>query len=677
MKNLSLFVSMLLCALGASSKNIASHPPLKKQLAITYTDTAYIKLPSDITGNWFKTDGSRQWILGLYAEKAIYQSKAWDYAGIGVKGSTISVSLKNGSEKKVLLLNAVKTGELIIAGDKAGRLTNAPSLKKQADKNDAGFTSVIYKSGMAIYSGYIKGYSASKGFKTGEVITSNTITGQQENYVFNVNTDGTFSVELPLAFAREGIINLPFFYANIYLEPGKRVFQEFDISGSSMRFFFMGDNAAVNTGLVNTVPLMGDDFDKIFKDIANFTPQQYQTYFFNIRDKKLALLDSLLKTNDLNKKSYALTKMGVIYNTAYTLLLYNSYKNQAYHKLNNIPFTSRKPLVAPLKLDSAYLSALRYVKVNDPLAVVSFAYSGFINQLKNTDVLLPLFNQASATVYMDALHKKKTLSNDEKEVLSNLKVVLRSDTNMAITMPTPIYTQLVTGKENHYKPAREKFIRKRRAQILQNIWGTNMSFDLDVMDAQDVCNEITEQFIPLTAAQLAAIKPRYSHVIVYSVIEKHNDAIKLKIAQNKLAKIGSTKNETPKTAADSVFEAIIKKYKGKAIYVDFWATWCGPCLEGILKVAPIKEDLKNENIVFVYITNPTSPIGLYNNKIPGIKGEHYRVTQDEWNVLSGKFNISGIPHYALVNKQGVVIDPKMKWIEGEELKNKLLQVAKE
>jgi thiol-disulfide isomerase/thioredoxin len=677
MKTLSLFVAMLLCALGASSKNMASHAALKKQSTITYTDTAYIKLPSDITGNWFKTDGSRQWILGLYAEKAIYQSKAWDYAGIGMKGSIVSISLKSGSEKKVLLLNAVKNGELTTAGDKAGVLTNIPSLKKQADKNDEGFTSAIYKSGIAIYSGYIKGYSTSQGFKTGEVITNNTITGEQENYVFNVNADGTFYIELPLAYARESVISLPFFHAYVYLEPGKQVFQEFDISGNSMQFFFMGGNAAVNKGLVNTFPLMRDDYDKIDKDIANFTPQQYQAYFFNIRDKKLALLDSLLKTNDLNKKSYALTKMGVTYNTAFTLLLYNSYKNQSYHKLNNIPFTSNKPLVAPLKLDSAYLSCLRYVKVNDPLAVVSFSYSGFINQLKNADIMLPLFNQARAALYIGELNKKKTLSNDEKEVLSNLKIVLRSDSNMAISMPTPIHTDLINGKEDYYKPEEEKFIRKRRAQILQNIWGTNMSFDLDVMDAQDVCNKITEQFIPLTAVQLAAIKPRYSNVIVYSVIEKHNDAIKLKIAQNKLAKIGSTKNKTPKTAADSVFEAIIKKYKGKAIYVDFWATWCSPCLEGILKVAPIKEDLKNENIVFVYITNPSSPIGLYNNKIPGIKGEHFRVTQDEWNVLSGKFNISGIPHYVLVNKQGAVIDPKMKWMEGEELKNRLLQVAKE
>lgn len=678
MKSISLFICILLCTLVASSKSITGKSAFNKPSAIIYTDTASIKLPENITGNWFKTDGSRKWILGLYAEKAIYQSKVWDYAGINIKGSSISVYLKNGSEKKVLLLIATKSGELSITGDKAGVLSNVLSSKKQADKNDEDFTSkVIYKSGIATYSGYIKGYSSNSGFKTGEVITINTITGESENYVFGINADGTFSIDMPMVYAREGYIHLPFYYANIYLEPGKRVFQEFDISSNRMQFFFMGDNAATNTGLVNTFPLMRDDFNKIDREVAPLTPQQYQAYYFNIRDKKLALLDSLLKTNDLNKKSYALTKMGVIYSTAYDLFGYNSNKDRSYHTLNNIAYTSHKLLIKPLKIDSAYLSSLRFVQVNNPLAVVSFGYFTFINHLKNLDLLLPLYSQSSAAVYLDELHKKKTLSTDEKDLIGKLQVILKSDTNMAIIMPTPIHNDLVNGKEVYIKHAQDAFFRKKRAQILQHIMDNKLSFDLDVMDAQDVCSQITEQFIPLTATQLAAIKPRYSNAIVYSLIEKHNEGIKFKIAQNKLVKAGFTKNETPKTAADSVFEAIIKKYKGKAIYVDFWATWCGPCLEAIQKIAPLKEDLKNENIAFVYITNPTSPIGLYNNKIPGIKGEHFRVTQDEWNVLSAKFNISGIPHYVLVNKQGIVIDPEMKWLEGEQLKNRLLQVAKE
>ena len=42
--------------------------------------------------------------------------------------------------------------------------------------------------------------------------------------------------------------------------------------------------------------------------------------------------------------------------------------------------------------------------------------------------------------------------------------------------------------------------------------------------------------------------------------------------------------------------------------------------------------------------------------IPNIHGEHYRVSNDEWSYLTSKFNITGIPHYLIVNKKGEVID---------------------
>ncbi|RZK08269.1 MAG: TlpA family protein disulfide reductase, partial [Flavobacterium sp.] len=124
------------------------------------------------------------------------------------------------------------------------------------------------------------------------------------------------------------------------------------------------------------------------------------------------------------------------------------------------------------------------------------------------------------------------------------------------------------------------------------------------------------------------------------------------------------------------WDEILKKFKGKVIYVDFWATWCAPCREGIEEIAPLKEKLDENKIAFVYITNQSSPLDIYKNMLPAIKGNHFRLSNDEWNVISEKFKIGGIPRYLLVGKYGRVINDNLPPLKNEELKERLLTATK-
>lgn len=192
-----------------------------------------------------------------------------------------------------------------------------------------------------------------------------------------------------------------------------------------------------------------------------------------------------------------------------------------------------------------------------------------------------------------------------------------------------------------------------REQKFKELFNVDKGLATDLMFAQDLCRGIVEEASPLDSPNLNRLLASVSTPFVKQFVADQNEKTKERLAANKL-KTGYAVNLAPSVEADKLFDVMIEKFKGKVVFVDFWATWCGPCRSGIERMKPLKEEMAGKDIVFLYITGPSSPEGTWNNMIPDIGGEHYRVSADEWNTICGKFNVSGIPHYVLVDKNGVV-----------------------
>jgi thiol-disulfide isomerase/thioredoxin len=140
------------------------------------------------------------------------------------------------------------------------------------------------------------------------------------------------------------------------------------------------------------------------------------------------------------------------------------------------------------------------------------------------------------------------------------------------------------------------------------------------------------------------------------LIEEH-DRLQALVESAKQASGGAfTINEVPQVENDKVLDAILEQYRGKVVLVDFWATWCGPCIASIEPMKPVKKNMADKDVVFVYLTDGSSPIGLWSKYLPEIGGQHYRLSDNQMQHLRSKMGVEGIPTFFVFDKEGQQID---------------------
>ena len=105
-----------------------------------------------------------------------------------------------------------------------------------------------------------------------------------------------------------------------------------------------------------------------------------------------------------------------------------------------------------------------------------------------------------------------------------------------------------------------------------------------------------------------------------------------------------------KELIDSVFTT------GKILYIDFWATWCGPCLKEMPYSKEIQNYYKGKDVVFLFFANQCNDESWRKTiEERQLGGKHIKLTDDQYKILATLLNINGIPHYLLVDRKGNVV----------------------
>ena len=118
----------------------------------------------------------------------------------------------------------------------------------------------------------------------------------------------------------------------------------------------------------------------------------------------------------------------------------------------------------------------------------------------------------------------------------------------------------------------------------------------------------------------------------------------------------------------------LSQFKGKYVYIDVWATWCGPCKMEIPFLQEVEEEYKNKDIVFVSLSiDKAKDHDKWNEMVAkeALGGIQLIADKDWESDFVKAYGIHSIPRFILIDPQGIVIDADAKRPSNPELKKQL------
>lgn len=632
-----------------------------------------------VKGNWLDTKDSIKWILSLQPEFAIYKNQFWEYENVSVTNSRINISLKNQEGAEVIQLRAHnKTSIWLKSRDRKGiELTSNKALKPDFHFYDTiGFGDLKLQDDTAVILGFIEEYDPTLYSGTGTVMVYHAFHGFKKEYsntAFTIDTLGRFKVSIRAYNTQLAYLVIDgSTLTQMIISPGDTLIVGFNKLLKSVTEdkrnwaglsdwevnHYMGTNALLCEELIRIQSYYSKYIDTApafkIENIDKMPQLDYIKWRKAIYDSEKLKVDTLLSAYSCSRKMREFIHRQMDFE-----LLDHLYRYQ-------ISATGFHPL-GPLYIDQVP----ELTDFRTAADLTNFEYILFLNYLSMYDYTNPMgtSTEAGRNYYLNYLAGKVTNPEDLHLIASLLEKpeASRQDFVRSSTDESG-YDRFVDKRiyelyEDYYSMLEKysgliphsinrKVFLYQLDKVLQKYGGNTFS----QLYAASRINNYMQNMSLGTEGREWILKNLTDPVVQKVMLEKLDrkvteDNTFKDYVENTLFLDQITLPENPQ----AFFDTLVGHFKGKVIYIDFWADWCSPCREAFKSAKKLKQAYAGKDVVFLYLGYSCKKENWDKAiKHDQVSGYHYWLDKEQSAFMKERFGIVGIPHYLLIDKNGVI-----------------------